>query len=47
MYASVHQFRRPLPHETDCWAEVLASALHEGQQPVASCALAQFARKPA
>jgi len=43
VYASIHQFRRSLPHETDSWAEVLASALHEGQQPVASCALAQLA----
>ncbi len=43
MYASIHQFRRSLPHETDGWAKVLASALHEGQQPVASCAVAQLA----
>jgi hypothetical protein len=43
VYASVHQFRRSLPHETDGWAHALASALHEGQRPVASCALAQLA----
>ena len=43
MYASVHSFRRQLPHETDCWANALASALHEGQRPVATCTLAQLA----
>lgn len=43
MYASVHQFHRSLRHETDGWAGALAAALHEGQQPVATCALAQLA----
>lgn len=43
VYASVHQFHRSLPHEIDGWAEVLAATLHEGQQPVATCTLAQLA----
>lgn len=43
MYASVHSFHRSLPHETEGWAPALASALHGGQQPVATCTLAQLA----
>jgi hypothetical protein len=43
VYASVHCFHRQLPHETEGWAHALASALHEGQRPVATCTLAQLA----